>query len=224
MLKKFLLVFLAVSFMASFAFADNGKDLSKQEMIAQFNQAIETVRVFVTSKIAEADLDATTTSVTPMYQWGAWLIILKILSFLAFLVLVAVAIAFYGKNLALVSGTIEKKISRTFWFGLLAILLIVPVVLLLAISLVGIVLIPAWLILVFIAGLFGYAAAAQYVGARLAKLLKRKKTTQLGDTVLGLVTLMIIGIVPFLGGLIKAFVCLSGLGAVVLTRFGTQKD
>ena len=151
------------------------------------------------------------------------LALFSILSFIGFVVLAAILVALFSPQLKLVSTTIEKNTVRTILWGLLIAVLFVPIIILLAISIVGIVLIPVWAILVTAAGLFGYIAAAQFIGRKILTTFKLKKTTFMLETLAGILLLALVSLVPIFGGLIKALVCLGGLGAVTLTRFGTQK-
>lgn len=147
----------------------------------------------------------------------------SLLSFIGFVVLAAILVALFTPQLKLVSTTIEKNIVKTILWGLLITVLFVPIMILLAISIVGIVLIPVWVILVSAAGLFGYIAAAQFIGKKILAAFKLKKVTFIVETLAGILLLALVSLVPILGGLIKAIVCLGGLGAVTLSRFGTQK-
>ncbi|MFH1577220.1 MAG: hypothetical protein ABID35_06735, partial [Candidatus Margulisiibacteriota bacterium] len=150
-------------------------------------------------------------------------IIFKIISFIGFIVLVVLALTFFPSQLALVSTTIEKNLLKTFLYGLLVAVLFVPIIILLAISIAGIPLIPIWALLVSVGCLFGYIAAAHYTGKKVLKAVKINKKSVVTETITGIVLLALVSLVPFLGGLVKLVVSLWGLGAVALTRFGTQK-
>jgi hypothetical protein len=151
--------------------------------------------------------------------WAAF----SILSFIAFLVLVAILVALFGPQLGAVSERIEKELMRTFLFGLLACFLFVPIIILLVISFAGIILIPVWAVLAAIALLFGYIAAAHFIGRKVLAAFKVTKTHMMAETLTGVVLLALVGLVPVIGFIIKAVVGCMGLGSVVLTRFGMQK-
>ncbi|OGB88023.1 hypothetical protein A3H38_05885 [candidate division WOR-1 bacterium RIFCSPLOWO2_02_FULL_46_20] len=154
---------------------------------------------------------------------GKGMIVFSILSFVGFLVLVIILVALFPTQLGNISGIIQKEPGKNFGIGLLALLLFVPIAILLAISIVGIVLIPVWGIVFVSAGLIGYLAAANFIGKKVLLAFKQKKMTLMIETLLGVVILSLIGLVPFVGFIVKAVAGCVGLGGVTLTRFGTQK-
>ncbi|MEE8637625.1 MAG: hypothetical protein V3T21_01110 [Candidatus Margulisiibacteriota bacterium] len=160
--------------------------------------------------------------ITPGMAAGG-LTIFSLLSFIGFLVLVIILVALFPSQLEKVSSAVEGNLLKTFLYGLLVIILFVPVIILLAISIAGIVLIPVWAILVTVAGLFGYIAAAHFIGQKILKAAKLTVKTMMVETLVGIIILALIGLVPFAGCIIKAILGCMGLGGVALTRFGTQK-
>lgn len=160
--------------------------------------------------------------ITPGMAAGG-LTIFSLLSFIGFLVLVIVLVALFPSQLGKVSSAVEDNLLKTFLYGLLVIILFVPVIILLAISIAGIVLIPVWAILVAVAGLFGYIGAAHFIGQKILKAAKLTVKTMMVEALVGIIVLALIGLVPFAGWIIKAILSCMGLGAVALTRFGTQK-
>jgi hypothetical protein len=151
------------------------------------------------------------------------LTIFSIISFIAFLVLVIILVAIFPNQLGKVSSAVEENLLKTFLYGLLVVILFVPVIILLAISIAGIILIPVWAILVCVAGLFGYIAAAHFIGRKILKAFKLSVKTMMVETLVGIIILGVVGIVPFVGFIIKTVISCMGLGGVVLTKFGMEK-
>jgi hypothetical protein len=60
------------------------------------------------------------------------------------------------------------------------------------------------------------------VGERLMQALNRADWTVVGQTAAGALCLAVLGVIPFFGGLLTFVSTAVGVGAVVLTRFGTQ--
>lgn len=149
--------------------------------------------------------------------------IFSIISFIAFLVLVIVLVAIFPNQLGKISAAAEGAMLKTFLFGLLAIFLFVPVIILLAISIAGIILIPVWVIIFGVGALFGYIAAAHFIGRKILKAFKLKIKTMMVETLVGVIVLAVVGLVPFVGFIVKVVIGCMGLGGAVLTRFGTQK-
>lgn len=110
--------------------------------------------------------------------------------------------------------------------GLLTAVLAVPlgILLIITICLAPIALL-GWLAL-FGAGIYGWLAIGQLVGQRLAGALKMTGvnpalTGALGTFILTL-TSSLLTIIPCIGGIIGGLLAVGGLGAVLLTRFGTR--
>ena len=151
------------------------------------------------------------------------LTIFSIVSFIAFLVLVIILVALFPAQLGKVSAMVEGNLLRTFLWGALAVILFVPVIILLAVSIAGIILIPVWAVVFGAGTLFGYVAAAHFIGKKILKAFKFNVKTMMAEVLLGIIVLAVVGLVPFLGFLVKAVVGCMGLGGVALTRFGTGK-
>ncbi len=151
------------------------------------------------------------------------LIIAKILSFIGLLVLAILVVAFFNKNVDLVAAVTEKAAGSKFLWGLLAMLLIVPITVLLIVSVVGIVVLPVWIIILIAAAILGYVAIAEIFGEKILTALKVKKPTTMVSVIVGTIILGLLGLVPFVGWLIKSVAVICGLGAVITTRFGTVK-
>ena len=137
-------------------------------------------------------------------------------------VLAMVFVAFLTPQLGRVSSEMEKNPIRTFFIGLLIALLFVPIGVLLVLSIVGIALIPIWLLLVIAAWLLGGFAAAHIIGKKLLYALRIYGKSMMVETLAGVILLFLLGMVPVLGPLVKSIACLCGLGAAYNTRFGTR--
>lgn len=149
--------------------------------------------------------------------------VFSLVSFLAFLVLVMVLVALFKAQIEKTSAAVGKYLVKSFLFGLLIILIFVPVIILLVISIAGIVLVPVWMVIAAAAGLFGYVASGHYIGEKVLKAFKLNVKTAMVKTLTGVILLALVGLVPVAGFVVKAVITTMGLGAVVLTRFGTQK-
>jgi len=106
----------------------------------------------------------------------------------------------------------------TIILGPIVLIILLITILLIPVSLIGIVVLAA-------AAVFGYIAIGLEIGRRLETSLKGSWSWPLaagiGTFVVGLVV-GLIGFIPCIGWMLEAAVGLVGLGAVLLTRFGTQ--
>jgi hypothetical protein len=143
---------------------------------------------------------------------------------LALMALAAVVMALLPKQVALVGGTLNKVPLASTGVGLLTLVACLIVMPLLVIICIGIP-VAVLLAVAFVAALLlGRVAVAAVVGERLWGALKLQKSQPqpLLEAVVGIVLIELVISVPCLGGLVGWIVGLAGLGAVVLTRFGTQ--
>lgn len=159
-------------------------------------------------------------------EWEGWSWVFAIISLSIFLVLLVLALliaALLPKPVLTVSESITQNTLKVILWGILGLVTIAPLTLLLTISVVGIALIPLQVILVVCAVLLGFIAVGQRVGHTVLKLLKRPSPGPVRETLWGLVTLWIIGWIPYIGWMVKAIAIVLGLGATLVTRFGTHR-
>lgn len=145
-----------------------------------------------------------------------------LLNFIGFIILAVILVALFTPQLGRTSGSMEGNLLRDFLIGILIAVLFVPLAIILAVSIIGIILIPVWAILVIAAGLFGYIAIGHLLGKKTLQAFKISGKSMMVETLTGIVILSLVGLVPIGGFLIKAIAWLCGLGAVYSTRFGTR--
>lgn len=152
----------------------------------------------------------------------AWAALMAVLG-----VLVAVLLPIHGGR---VTTTVRESPLVSFGTGCLTTVLGIPVLLLLAIT---ICLLPLALILsllLVVAGLFGWVAVGWVLGQKAMQALRSQSSTPLLEVVVGVVLLTLLWqmprVIPCLGWLVSMSVGIVagsiGLGAVLLTRFGTR--
>ncbi len=146
----------------------------------------------------------------------------SLITAIGFIILAIILVAMFTPQLGRVSGVLEGDLLKNFLIGVVIALLFFPIIIALLLSIVGIVLIPAWIILVGAAALFGYIAAAHILGKKTLHALRLMDKSMLTETVVGIVLLSIVGLVPVGGFVIKVIAALCGLGGVYVTRFGTR--
>lgn len=138
------------------------------------------------------------------------------------LVLSLIIIAIWPNHTASVAAAVETRPGRVAAIGLVAWLLFVPAMILLAITLIGILLIPIWVLLYVAAGALGHTAIAILIGDRVARL-ANSHMSMLAKVIAGALALALLGWIPGLGIIVAIAVAVIGLGAVVETRFGTNR-
>ncbi len=123
-----------------------------------------------------------------------------------------------------VSATAENSLLPSLGVGCLTVLVALPLFVLLVVLIVTI---PAAVLLPLALGaawLFGWIALGWLVGDRLLAAVQARETWRVPviTVIVGVLLLALVGAVPVIGWLIGLGVGLVGLGAVVLTRFGTR--
>jgi hypothetical protein len=159
-------------------------------------------------------------------EWEGWSWIFAIISlsiFLVILVLALLTVALLPKPVRIISEAIRENTFKVFLCGLLGLVLIAPLALLLTVSVVGIALIPLEVIVVACSIILGFISVGQVIGRKALHLLKRPNPGMIRETLWGLIILWIIGWIPYIGWMVKAVAIVVGLGATLITRFGTHQ-
>jgi len=159
-------------------------------------------------------------------EWEGWSWIFAVISLSIFLVILVLALliaALLPKPVRIVSEAIRENTFKVILCGILGLVLIAPLALLLTISVVGIALIPLEVIFVVCSVLLGFIAVGQLIGAKLLRFLKRSEPGIVRETFWGLVILWLIGWIPYVGWMVKAIAIVIGLGATLVSRFGTHR-
>jgi hypothetical protein len=102
--------------------------------------------------------------------------------------------------------------------GVLALVVLVPLAIGFAITLFGLPISLAVVFFMTVASWFGVATVAYLVGHKF-----RSGFSPLVAVIIGLLVLKLIHFVPFIGGMLYFIAVLPGLGAILLTRFGTNR-
>ena len=158
-------------------------------------------------------------------EWEGWSWIFAIVSlsiFLGVLLVTILTVLLIPKPIRIISSSVKERPFKVTAWGLTGLVLVVPLAVLLAISVIGIVLIPLEMAIVLFAVLLGFIAVSQLVGRKLFTVLKRHDQSLMRETMWGLIILWLIGWIPYVGWMIKVCAIVLGLGGVLLTRFGTN--
>lgn len=145
-----------------------------------------------------------------------------IVTALAFAALGALVVIFAPNATRRVSDAVQKQPWNTAGVGCLTLIVLPILGILLVITVIGI---PVALILGFVAWaawIFGGIAIGLLAGEKILGALKVTNILPVLAVVLGVVLLMLVGQIPIFGWLVSCVVGLLGLGAVVMTRFGTR--
>ena len=118
------------------------------------------------------------------------------------------------------AGKLRQYPGLAALWGLGAILSIVFGTMFLAITLIGIPLIPLLCLSAVITSLIGSLGVALFVGQRIDL---NSQQSVLQQFLIGLAILTVLTLIPFLGGLVIFLINLFGLGVILLWQFGREK-
>lgn len=192
--------------------------------------------VIVIARDAEIGGDLTEINSSNLYEtlatalsseWEGWSWIFAVISIAIFLVILVLALliaALLPKPVRTVSEAIHESTFKVILCGVLGLVLIAPLALLLTISVVGIALIPLEVIFVVCSVLLGFIAVGRITGAAVLRLFHRPDAGIVRETFWGLLIIWLIGWIPYIGWMIKAIAIVIGLGATLVTRFGTHQS
>ncbi|MDD5136824.1 MAG: hypothetical protein PHX20_05095 [Candidatus Omnitrophica bacterium] len=177
-------------------------------------------------KISEIDIPHFIPSSLPDILKGGWMAMwatISLLVLLGFLGLAILLIALIPKHMTTVLSAIQKSFIMMLLWGILWMVLVVPIAVLLAISIIGILLIPLEMLLAALALIIGYIASAIFIGKHILQSFKKTSTHLFVDAIIGILVLFAVGLVPIVGHIVKVLFLVAGFGAVITTRFGTTR-
>jgi hypothetical protein len=177
----------------------------------------------------------------------AWAAIKLVIAWFAILTAIGIGILLFAeKNLNEVVGVLEQQFTRAFWTGILAQLAAIPALLLvivaLAVTILGILLIPFAVVAYVIAlcGLMtlGFIAVARFTGRAFFRSSEQNRAVHLRSLFTGLLLYLglwfiaaalvwspVAGSVTHAVALAGSWVAITfGLGATILSRAGTRRD
>lgn len=110
---------------------------------------------------------------------------------------------------------VNKETIKSFWFGVLQAFLVLPTAFLLAITVIGIPLLPLHFSMIFLFFILGYALVAISVGSNILAHVKGDETKGIFLVLaIGLLIIQVLGMLPMVGAAIKWGIVLIGFGAV----------
>jgi hypothetical protein len=145
-----------------------------------------------------------------------------IITALALAALGALVVVFFPQPTQRVMAAAQNQLGPSFGVGCLTLILLPVLLVALAITIIGI---PVTVILAIVAAaawIFGWVAIGYLAGERILEALKVREIAPVLAVIVGVFILALIGAVPCLGGLIALLIGTLGVGAVVLTRFGSR--
>lgn len=155
--------------------------------------------------------------------WFRFSLLFNFLTLLGTLALGAIVVALLPDHSERIALFIAREPWQAVGVGFLALLLVIPAVVLLAVTIIGIPLIPLFVLSVIAAYTYGYIAASLLIGKRIFEVSKASAPTPIAEAVVGILVVGLLRFIPFIGSLVALIVGLLGFGAVLRTKFGTGR-
>ncbi len=146
----------------------------------------------------------------------------QILGMIVVFALAALVYTLFPRNTNNIMEAVEQRTGPAILWGVLAVILAVPIAILLAITIIGIPLILVQFLLLAVAWILGYTGVSLWLGGRVLQSTFAGTSNPLGEIALGVLLLGIIGFIPVLGSLVGIGVFMLAVGAALSTRFGTE--
>lgn len=147
-----------------------------------------------------------------------------LLNMIVIFALAAVTFALFPRHVQSTGEILYSRPGLVIGWGLLALVLAVPLAVLLAITLIGIPLIFVELLVLALAGILGYTALSRVVGEKVAGALSTGAVNPLGAIALGVLILGAISMVPLAGSLFSLLLFVFAVGAALAARLGTFSE
>jgi len=151
-----------------------------------------------------------------------WSLILNVISICFFAIILMIALIMtllVPRRLTMVTDAIGANRLKAFFLGILATLMIAPLFMLLAISIIGIFLIPLAFTALLLAVIVGFIASGAILGNWIiSRSFRGHRKSLVKETLVGLCLLWLLGWIPlYIGMIIKVFAITIGLGGVLLS-------
>lgn len=145
-----------------------------------------------------------------------------ILNIFILFALAALTYALFPKQVQAAGDAVQEKTGPVLGWGILATILAIPLMILLAITIIGIPLILVEIIVLAAAAILGYTGIANLIGRRMIRT-TASSAGSLGTIALGILIIGLVAMIPVLGSIVSAAIFIVALGAALASRFGTLK-
>jgi hypothetical protein len=163
-------------------------------------------------------------AVSPFPHFGPYGNVARgIINMLIMFALTALTYTLFPVQVKAAGEAVATKIGLVIGWGLLVALLAIPLMVVLAITIIGIPLIIVEIIILAVSALFGYTGIALLVGEKIIGSASSRSFSPLGAVAIGVLVLGLVTMIPFFGWLVSLALFVLAIGAALMTRFGSAK-
>lgn len=143
-----------------------------------------------------------------------------VINMLIMFALAALTYTLFPAQVKRAGAAVSLKTGQVIGWGILAIVLAIPLAILLAITLIGIPLIIVEVAIFAAAAILGYAGIAGLVGGKIIASASSKAVNPLAAIAIGVLVIGLTAMIPIIGALVSLAVYTLAVGAALVTRFG----
>lgn len=147
----------------------------------------------------------------------------NVINMLILFALAALTYTLFPKQTRAAGNAVMEKTGPAIGWGILATVLAVPLMILLAITIIGIPLIIVEMIFLAAATILGYCGLVLIIGERVVGTASSKQVNPLGAIAIGVLIVGLIGMIPFIGALVSLAIFILAVGTTLVTRFGSLR-
>lgn len=147
-----------------------------------------------------------------------------IINMIIMFALAALTYTLFPKQVKTTGNAILVKTGPVIGWGILAAALAVPLMIILAITIIGIPLILVEIFFLLVAAILGYSAIVSLVGGKILGTTSYSTAAPLGAIALGVLIIGLISMIPLLGSLVSFAVFVLAVGAALASRFGSTHN
>jgi len=160
-------------------------------------------------------------------EWEGWswvFAVVSILIFTAISLLSLLLVAFIPRNVDRIAEAISRHFLRVSFWGILGGILMINMILLLVISVIGIFFLPWFILLLLCFIMPGLTGLTALFGRQVRRrILRSRSAAPFREVLWGLVLLLVVGWIPYVGFLAKLAAVTVSLGGTLITVFGTRE-
>lgn len=143
-----------------------------------------------------------------------------VINMLIMFALAALTYTLFPRQVKRAGAAVSENTGPVVGWGILTIVLAIPLAILLAITLIGIPLIIIEVIMLAAAAILGYSGIVGLVGGKIIESASNKTVNPLAAIAIGVLVIGLIAMIPFVGALVSLAVYTLAVGAALVTRFG----
>lgn len=162
-------------------------------------------------------------SLTNLPFFGPFGFPIPVVSIIVWMLLAAILAHWFPQRTLRVGEVMFGRLPRSMAVGALSWVLGLILAVILALTIIGIPVTLAILLVLAAGGIIGNVAVGWLIGRSILQRIARRDYAPVMEAVVGVALLAIIESIPFLGFLSSVFIAVLGVGATLLSRFGSRR-